>query len=240
MMETFRAGTWAGSRGPTQTACHPSPPHVFPHNSNWNGNNFPEPRRRFPREYPQHTLRNRPSFFLPNKSNYQKKIFVPPIQPTEEQKGKNRMSEQKEIRDSEVRISLLDTLHTPEIPANYAYFSRPAVFHLRKEFCTSSKDIFIVTYPKSGTTWTQKIVLLLLGLKDSKGSLDPNVIIPWIEENASDVSFVNWLKNSHKYKHVKHRVFKTHAEISKFPACSVNKESKVIYVSRNPKDVVAS
>ena len=42
-------------------------------------------------------------------------------------------------------------------------------------------DLFIVTYPKSGTTWMQQIVRLI----QSNGRVDPGVplkqAIPWIE-----------------------------------------------------------
>jgi len=203
--------------------------------SSWHNCN----RRKYNREYPGHRPTRRASFFLPNKTYYP---FIPPIQPKikEEKTDKHRNNEPRRLCDCQVTIKKLNTFHGPEIPANYAYFSRPAVFNLRKIYHTDPKDIFIVTYPKSGTTWTQKIVLLLLGLNDGWGTRDPNRIIPWIEERAANVNFVSWLLNSHKDKDVRYRVFKTHAEISKFPACTVNKESKIIYISRNPKDVITS
>jgi len=196
-------------------------------------------RRRYPNEYPQCRSERKPSCFLPYKTC---DPFIPPIQPKTAEKNTNmhESNEPQRTRDRQISLKDLDTFHGPEVPANYAYFSRPAVFNLKKMYHTDPKDIFIVTYPKSGTTWTQKMVLLLLGLKDGQGTRDPNRIIPWIEERAAGPNFVSWLLNSHKEKDVRYRVFKTHAEISKFPACTVNKDSKVIYISRNPKDVITS
>jgi len=231
-MDIHRARERTKPHRPTQAACFYSSMY---RRSSWQNSK----RRRYPKEYPQHQSKRSPSFFLPNKTCYP---FIPPIQPKmkEEEADKHGSNEPRRPRDCQVLIKELNTFHGPEVPANYAYFSRPAVFNLRKMYHTDPKDIFIVTYPKSGTTWTQKMVLLLLGLKDGQGTRDPNRVIPWIEEQAANVNFVSYLLNSHKDKDVRYRVFKTHAEISKFPACTVNKESKVIYISRNPKDVITS
>jgi len=167
-----------------------------------------------------------------------KGMFIPPVQSVP--KKQSEKVEAKMTKSEVIKTAELDSFYTPPVKGNYAYFCKSALNNLREFYHTAPNDIFIVTYPKSGTTWTQKIVLLLLGLKDVNGSLDPNKIIPWIEAAATNPSFLNWLLTQNTDKNLRHRVFKTHAEISKFPACTVDKESKVIYVTRNPKDVITS
>ena len=50
-------------------------------------------------------------------------------------------------------------------------------------------DLFVVTYPKSGTTWTQQIVKLIQrgGIDDS---IQLNKTIPWLEEIGRDSALV--------------------------------------------------
>ena len=50
-------------------------------------------------------------------------------------------------------------------------------------------DLFVVTYPKSGTTWTQQIVKLIQrgGIDDS---IQLNKAIPWLEEIGRDSALV--------------------------------------------------
>ena len=49
-----------------------------------------------------------------------------------------------------------------------------------KTFKLYPEDVWIVTYPKSGTTWTQQIVRLIQNNGEKDGQLI-NAAIPWLE-----------------------------------------------------------
>lgn len=94
------------------------------------------------------------------------------------------------------------------------------------DFQSRSSDIFIVTYPRSGTTWMQNILYQMT----SAGDLNFNHIsekIPWFE-------FIPYLRRKINDEEAP-RIFKTHLTYKKIP-----KGSKYIYVHRNGIDVAIS
>lgn len=98
------------------------------------------------------------------------------------------------------------------------------------EFVVEPDDIFIVTYPRSGTTWLQMILHQLT----SNGDLNFNHIserIPWFER---------FLRYEEKLPDLPHpRIFKSHMAYSGFQ--SIPKGGcRYIYVLRNPGDVLVS
>ena len=106
--------------------------------------------------------------------------------------------------------------------------------HLDKlaSFRLDPSDVWISTFPKSGTTWTQQIVRLIRNKGESDG-LRITESVPWLE--------------SVKYKDVNistlptPRAFKSHMPYELMP-CGVPSSTpcKYIYVVRNPKDVAVS
>lgn len=98
------------------------------------------------------------------------------------------------------------------------------------EFVVKPDDIFIVTYPRSGTTWVQMILHQLT----SDGDLNFNHIserIPWFER------FYNYEKILPNLPEP--RIFKSHMSYSGF--FSIPKgDCKYIYILRNPGDVLVS
>ena len=50
-----------------------------------------------------------------------------------------------------------------------------------RDFHPRSDDLFIVTYPKSGTTWTQQIVKLIRSNGEDDQKMRIATVIPWIE-----------------------------------------------------------
>ena len=104
-------------------------------------------------------------------------------------------------------------------------------------------DVFIATHPKSGTTWMQTIVHVLMTHKQVEEQLDglqPFLELPIVgsvEEGEKlpiapffyTLSFLENLANP--------RVFKTHLPFKFIP---YTPDCKYIYTFRNPKDVVVS
>ena len=92
-------------------------------------------------------------------------------------------------------------------------------------------DLFIVTYPKCGTTWTQHITYLIL---HDGVPLAPDqrmdVVWPHLEEVGNDFVRENATINGY-------RLIKTHFSYNLTPK---NPNAKYIYVTRNPKDCVVS
>lgn len=90
-----------------------------------------------------------------------------------------------------------------------------------------STDIYICTYPKSGTTLTQMLVYQLA----TDGSMDiPHIdaVAPFFEENAGESPRSLAALPAP-------RIFKTHVHVDALPS-----KGRIIYVARNPHDVCLS
>ncbi|NXN27389.1 ST3A1 sulfotransferase, partial [Nycticryphes semicollaris] len=102
-----------------------------------------------------------------------------------------------------------------------------------EDFEIRDSDIFLVTYPKSGTVWTQNILSLILheGHRNGTENMETMERIPWLEYNLQNMDYT---------KLPLPRVFASHLPYYLVPRDLRNKRGRVIYVSRNPKDVMVS
>lgn len=94
-------------------------------------------------------------------------------------------------------------------------------------------DIFVITYPKSGTIWLQQI-LSLIEVKGDATAINDQLTserIPWIELMGSEEKFVSSPSP---------RIRVTHLQYNFMPLGLKKRKGKVIYVARNPKDVLVS
>ncbi|XP_076616436.1 sulfotransferase 2B1-like [Chaetodon auriga] len=116
----------------------------------------------------------------------------------------------------------------------------PTVLHPQQslkyyeDFSFRSDDTIIVTYPKSGTTWMQEIVpLIMSGGDPSSVDTIPNWDrVPWLEEHRACVLNLEQRPSP--------RIFSTHFHYNMMPPSFFEAKPKVIYVMRNPKDVFTS
>ncbi|PKK33713.1 amine sulfotransferase [Columba livia] len=102
-----------------------------------------------------------------------------------------------------------------------------------ENFEINDSDIFIATYPKSGTVWTQNILALIMSEGHRNGTENMEMMdrIPWLEYNIKNADFATLPSP---------RIFATHLPYYLVPRDMRNKKGRIIYVTRNPKDVMVS
>ena len=112
-------------------------------------------------------------------------------------------------------------------------FVKQDVLDKLKELSLRDDDVWIVTYPKAGTTWTQYIVHLIHnGGKDDGNKISDAV--PWLETGTEDTPIT-------AEDMTPPRAFKSHMPYERMPCGLPNSTPcKYIYVARNPKDLATS
>ena len=105
---------------------------------------------------------------------------------------------------------------------------------IEKEFVAKDGDVFVVTYPRSGTTWTEQMVHLLVnnGVQGEQRLTDA---VPWLETlpHRPD-GMLEFLKTMPQ-----RRLFTSHLPYPLMPDLK-DTTAKIVYVARNPKDVAIS
>uniref|UniRef100_G3U845 Sulfotransferase n=1 Tax=Loxodonta africana TaxID=9785 RepID=G3U845_LOXAF len=117
------------------------------------------------------------------------------------------------------------------------YFFRPLVdvdvledldnFEIRDE------DVFLITYLKSGTIWTQQILSLIYFEEHRNRTSHVETLerVPFLEYNVGKVDFLNQ-PSPH--------LFTSHLPYYLVLKGLKNKKAKIVYIYRNPKDVLVS
>ena len=145
-------------------------------------------------------------------------------------------------------------------PGGWIQASGLPVDFFREEMKIYPYDIWIITPPKCGTTWMQEILWLIENEVDTEKakSIPQFIRIPFMEvqyelgqdaeklpddfdfENCTDIG----LLMEHSFEYVdrglkKPRIIKTHLPLDLLPQKLLD-TCKVVYVGRNPKDMVVS
>ncbi len=105
---------------------------------------------------------------------------------------------------------------------------------IEKEFVPKLGDVFVVTYPRSGTTWTEQMVHLLVnnGVQGEQRLTDA---VPWLETLPHRPNgMLEFLKTMPR-----RRLFTSHLPYTLMPRLN-NTTAKIVYMARNPKDVAIS
>ena len=105
---------------------------------------------------------------------------------------------------------------------------------IRKEFVARDGDVFVVTYPRSGTTWTEQMVHLLVN-NGKQGEQRITDAVPWLE------TLPHRPNGMHEFLKTlpERRLFTSHLPHPLMPRLK-NTTAKIVYVARNPKDVAIS
>uniref|UniRef100_A0A672JJ29 Sulfotransferase n=1 Tax=Salarias fasciatus TaxID=181472 RepID=A0A672JJ29_SALFA len=94
-------------------------------------------------------------------------------------------------------------------------------------------DVFLITYPKSGTIWMQQILVQIM-----------DAAHPEQAEDATNRNRVPLLESTFlddpSRERPDPRLFRTHLPPDMLPREVKNKKLKIVYVWRNPKDVLVS
>lgn len=111
------------------------------------------------------------------------------------------------------------------------------------DFKVRDDDTFLITFPKSGTTWVQRIICLILeeGIDSSQTHLFKKV--PFLEmpqgySSDSDVEPPGLYEIANKKPSP--RFMKTQLRMKYLPREIETKKPKIVYVARNPKDNAVS
>ncbi|XP_008327367.1 amine sulfotransferase [Cynoglossus semilaevis] len=101
-----------------------------------------------------------------------------------------------------------------------------------QEFEIRESDVFLITYPKSGTIWTQQVIINIYELSGGLNEYSNNLEqMPWLEYNEGRTDYT--LRPSP-------RLFASHLTPALLPRGLKDKKAKMIYVMRNPKDNAVS
>lgn len=102
-----------------------------------------------------------------------------------------------------------------------------------EDFEIRDDDIFIVTYPKSGTIWTQQILSLICfeGHRNRTENIVTLDRAPFLEYNLHNLDYA---------KMPSPRIFSTHLPYYLIPRGLKDKKIKILYIYRNPKDILTS
>ncbi|XP_049615528.1 sulfotransferase 1A1-like [Syngnathus scovelli] len=106
-------------------------------------------------------------------------------------------------------------------------------------FCPDPSDLLIVSFPKSGTTWTQEIVDLLLHNGDAESARRAPIV-----KRQAFLESPSFLLKQSSLDLLKEmtppRVIKTHLPLQLCPVGFWENKCKTIYVARNAKDTLVS
>ncbi|OBS56950.1 hypothetical protein A6R68_11925, partial [Neotoma lepida] len=102
-----------------------------------------------------------------------------------------------------------------------------------EDFEIRDDDVFIVTYPKSGTIWTQQILNLIYfeGHRNRTENVQTVDRAPFFEYNVHNLDFA---------KMPSPRIFTSHLAYYLVPKGLKKKKAKILYIYRNPKDILIS
>jgi len=134
------------------------------------------------------------------------------------------------------------------LPERYSDYAQKIL-----DFKARPDDVFICTFPRSGTTWTQEMIWLICNDLDYETALSTKCYVkfPCLELHLLTEGYASQLPDEEDRKfgapiydyleeQTTRRFIKTHLPFSLMPRNIKEVGAKVVYVARNPKDVIVS
>ncbi|XP_027287095.1 bile salt sulfotransferase 1-like isoform X2 [Cricetulus griseus] len=119
------------------------------------------------------------------------------------------------------------------IPFPVLGFQKEILKEIRHKFVIGDEDTIILTYPKSGTNWLIETVCLI----QKKGNPEWVQSVPFWERSP-------WVETEIGYQALINkegpRLISSHLPFHLFPRSFFSSKAKMIYVLRNPRDVLVS
>ncbi|XP_077988512.1 sulfotransferase 1B1-like [Glandiceps talaboti] len=121
----------------------------------------------------------------------------------------------------------------------------PATLDCLRDFEVREDDVYLVTYPKAGTTWLQELVSLICNHGNPNDVIDIplDVRVPHLEITVP-MDREGKMTAPPAYLNIKTmespRLIKTHLPKNLLPRQLHEKRPKIIYLARNPKDLAVS
>uniref|UniRef100_A0A8C8TIK2 Sulfotransferase n=1 Tax=Peromyscus maniculatus bairdii TaxID=230844 RepID=A0A8C8TIK2_PERMB len=129
--------------------------------------------------------------------------------------------------------AMSDYLWFEGIPFPTIGYDKEIIQKAHDKFVIRDEDTVILTYPKSGTNWLIEIVCLIQNKGDPK--LVQSVPVwersPWLETEVGYQTLMN--KQGP-------RLISSHLPFQLFPKSFFSSKAKVIYIIRNPRDILVS
>ncbi|XP_062114755.1 cytosolic sulfotransferase 14-like [Humulus lupulus] len=118
----------------------------------------------------------------------------------------------------------------------------PNIITLQKQFKAKDKDIILTSFPKSGTTWLKSLLFSILNRNQQSYdhhpllTTNPHHLVPTLEFTIYANHKIHDLSTMRSP-----RLLATHIPYASLPDSIKHcPESKIVYVSRNPLDVIVS
>ena len=126
------------------------------------------------------------------------------------------------------------------------------------DFEVREGDVYVVTFPKCGTTWTQEMVWNIcngcdfekaksvpltkrMSFIEISGLIKDNLVASMPEEAKAAMSeAADSVNNANNMSRDEPRLLKTHLSYDMLPRQVREKKPKIVYVTRNPRDAVVS
>ncbi|KAJ0715410.1 putative steroid sulfotransferase [Helianthus annuus] len=125
---------------------------------------------------------------------------------------------------------------------SYGVFSLEAMMSMQDTFKAQPTDIYLITLPKSGTTWIKALAYAIVNRERYKSNTlsshplltyNPHKCVPFLETEVFG-------KTSVYVDGCLPRLFATHIPYSSLPQSILDSGCRIVYMCRNPKDVLVS